>query len=691
MSAPKRDFRTDLQALRAVAVLAVIVNHMWPDVLPGGYIGVDVFFVISGYLITSHLLRESRSTGKIRLGAFWARRARRLLPAALLVLAVCAVFTVIRLPMPVWENSLYQIGAAAVYVLNWLLASNSLDYFAQGDAQTVVTHYWSLSVEEQFYLVWPLILLVVAWLTFRRAKRTQVVVTAVAFAGIFLLSLAWATYGISHTPAATYFQTTARAWEFAAGGLIALLPVFSEVIRRRLIPLVWVGWALILGSTVLFDGQSGVPGPAALIPVVGVALVIAIGEVDHAWSPKQLTEFRPVQIVGDVSYAAYLWHWPLIVAAPWVLHRAISDQDKFTILAITFILALLTKRFVEDPVRLGPLARVRPRWILVMTVAAMAVVLIPTAAGVYTLRDRGASVAAELAAESRDPGECFGAQAELGTADCSDSRELADRSYLLASGQFNLISSTTGGTVCDDIPIDNGVLRSCSFGEPEGEQSLDIAIVGDSHAEMWSGALDTIASVHDARIHTFLKGGCAATADLAVAAAVSSPEEVAACKIWRPAMIPMIAEDPDIDVVITTARANIYTSGGQPDTGEGYVEAWNTWLDAGKHVIVIADTPAFSTTAAGCVAETQSSSTDECTMPIDGVRAETGLSLAAESMDNENFSYVNFESVFCDTVCYPVVGGIPAFFDSNHLSEYLTRSFGDEWLYDEISAAYAAE
>ncbi|KQZ24549.1 acyltransferase family protein [Microbacterium sp. Root553] len=684
MTGPQRDFRTDLQALRAVAVLAVIVNHMWPEVLPGGYIGVDVFFAISGFLITSHLLRESRSTGKIRLGAFWARRARRLLPAALVVLAVCAIFTVVKMPLPQWQDELYQIGAAAVYVLNWLLSSNSLDYFAQGEAQTLVTHYWSLSVEEQFYIVWPIILLVVAWLTFRRAKRTQVVVTAVVFASIAIVSLAWAVYSNAQTPSAAYFQTTGRAWEFAAGGLVALLPVFSETIRRRLSAFVWLGWALILGSAVLLDSQSGVPGPAALIPVLGVVLVIAIGEAEHTWSTRAITSFRPVQIIGDVSYSAYLWHWPLIVAAPVILSQPIGTPDKFVLLAITLVLALLTKRFVEDPVRLGPLARTRPRWILVMTLVAMAVVVIPSAVGVIALRDRGVAATAALVAASKDPGECFGAQAELGTAECSDSRELGDQGYLLSESHFNLITSTTGGTVCEEVTTADGVVKTCSFGVPEGTQDLDIAIVGDSHAEMWSGSLDTVAPVHNARIHTFLKGGCAATADPAVGTIITDPAYVADCQAWRTGTIGMLVEDPDIDVIITTAWSGKYTVNGQPDPGTGYADAWNQWLDSGKRVILMAEPPVLPVDIVDCIL-------DSCTVPVESVDAESALTRAAAMIDNVNFSVVDFSDVFCDDVCYPVVGGIPAYFDSHHLTEALTRSFGEGWLEDELTQPFVQQ
>lgn len=170
---PESGFRPEIQALRAVAVALVVVFHVWPSLLPGGYVGVDVFFVISGYLITAHLLREVEASGRIRLAEFWARRVRRLLPAAFLVLVVAFVATVFVMPWDRWMQGLREVMASAFYVENWVLAADSVDYLAAENVPTLVQHFWSLSVEEQFYILWPLVILAALWIA-RRGVRAGV-------------------------------------------------------------------------------------------------------------------------------------------------------------------------------------------------------------------------------------------------------------------------------------------------------------------------------------------------------------------------------------------------------------------------------------------------------------------------------------------------------------------------------------
>src|SRR5262245_45333714 len=212
---PRQDngFRTDIQALRAIAVLAVVVNHLWPHRLTGGYVGVDVFFVISGFLITGQLNRELTDTGRVRLGRFYARRVRRLLPAAFLVLAFCLVAAYLLLPYPRWATTAQHVVASALYGENWLLATESVNYSAAAEAPSLTQHYWSLSVEEQFYLVWPLLLL----LCFR-FRRTAVALAAGA-------SLGYCVYATLTSPSPAFFVTLTRMWEFGLGALVALTGV----------------------------------------------------------------------------------------------------------------------------------------------------------------------------------------------------------------------------------------------------------------------------------------------------------------------------------------------------------------------------------------------------------------------------------------------------------------------------------
>src|SRR3954451_2902571 len=363
MTAPpiaRADVRPEIQGLRAVAVAAVVVCHFWPSALPGGFVGVDVFFVISGFLITSHLLREVARTGRVSLAAFWARRARRILPAALLVLALCALATLAFVPEVHRQQFFAEIRASTFYVQNWKLAHSAVDYFAAGDGPSPVQHFWSLSAEEQFYLVWPVLILAAAALGRRAIFATLAVLTAA--------SLAYSVYKTAADPAAAYFVTPTRAWEFGAGGLLAFAPA------GRARPLACLaGLAAIAVASATFSAATAFPGVAAALPVRGGCAVI------WARAPLGPLAARPVQFAGDVSYGVYLWHWPLLVLAPYAL-----EVPRGGLLVLTLALAAATKRWVEDPVRRGRVLLARPpRWTLAPAAAVTALVIGLTAAGTW--------------------------------------------------------------------------------------------------------------------------------------------------------------------------------------------------------------------------------------------------------------------------------------------------------------------
>ena len=268
--ARRSDFRPEIQALRAVAVTAVVLYHLWPGRVPGGFTGVDVFFVISGFLITRHLTQEVRRSGRISLSQFWARRIRRLLPAAFLVLAFCLVVLFAAMPPVTWQLNLEEIRASAAYVVNWLLGFQAIDYLAAENNPSMVQHYWSLAVEEQFYLGWPLLIMAAVALGRRRAtaavrmRRIRVVLGTV-----FVVSLAMSVLLTPRKPPLAFYATPLRAWQFAAGGLLALFLVEGY---RRLTPAVrvglsWAGWGILAGSALLIQGTKvQFPGWIAIIP-----------------------------------------------------------------------------------------------------------------------------------------------------------------------------------------------------------------------------------------------------------------------------------------------------------------------------------------------------------------------------------------------------------------------------------------
>ena len=399
-SKKKTELRLDIQALRAVAVLGVLVYHINPAWLSGGLVGVDVFFVLSGYLISAHLISELQKKGKIDFASFWARRVKRLLPASLTVLAVSLVGVIFLIPDAI-KNIFYRdITAAIFYMANWIFAFDSSDYFAADNAASPVLHFWSLGVEEQFYLFWPL-LLVAGWFVLGKLlPKSLAMSTAVLLFSIPSLYLA-ITMVLDKNPSA-YYVTTTRVWEFGVGALVAILlsgkfavKMNSSSVLRVLTTSGWViGFATIFAYMALFKTEYGFPGLNAIIPVLATALVL-IGKPNDVFSfGDKIAGLRPIQYTGAISYSIYLWHWVILVFLPYLLVRlesqfaagglfegtpqsvvdalkiegtAISDltlPQIGIVVVSTFILAGLTTKYIENPVRFAPVFKFAPNWVV---------------------------------------------------------------------------------------------------------------------------------------------------------------------------------------------------------------------------------------------------------------------------------------------------------------------------------------
>lgn len=342
-------WRPEIQALRALAIAAVVTYHAWPGLLPGGQVGVDIFFVVSGYLITGMLLREHHRTGRIRLGAFAARRARRLLPSALLVLAVCGVLTVLVMPEEFRAQLGREIAASAVSLQNWNLNIAAGIPGAEPLADSPLRHFWSLSVEEQFYLVWPALLAgllaLVGW------RRAGVHLMLAIIAVITVASFVWNLHLTSVDSSLAYFSTLARAWEFGVGALLAALPASSLLAPGWRALLSWLGLGAIAAALVSPIDPALFPGAIVAVPVLGTAAVIWAGDPEVRGSPTAFARLPAVAWLGGISYALYLWHWPVITFTPFITGQPSEWWLVVLLIALSVMLAWLTTRFIEQPIR----------------------------------------------------------------------------------------------------------------------------------------------------------------------------------------------------------------------------------------------------------------------------------------------------------------------------------------------------
>lgn len=666
-------FRPDIQALRALAVVSVLLYHLWPNRLTGGFVGVDVFFVISGYLITSHLLRERESTGRIAVGHFWARRAARLLPASLLTLLTTAVAVVVLVPRSLWEQFLNEIVASTLYVQNWRLMADSVDYLAAENQASPVQHFWTLSAEEQFYVLLPLLLIIAFWL-FRRAPWYRVALLVIAIAT--LASFAYSVWLMAQAPSEAYFSTFTRAWEFGAGALLAFLPALPGA-WRHIVAL--SGLAAIGVSVVAYTGATPFPGVSALLPVLGTAAVIL------ARSPAvdAIGRFAPIAFLGRVSYAVYLWHWPLIVLVPFATGIPLTTWHKLAIGAIAIVLASLSTRFVEDGTRRSPrlLAGRRPRAIAALTVGAMALVLaIPAAATVASqlTGQRTTEIAEEL---TTDQPECFGAQAmDPALAPC-DNPELDALPLVPAVEGIRTDDANRDRDDCWSA-MDDPTLNMCSLG-PEAGYDKHLIAVGDSHNNTLIGAYESIAEQNNWRIDVAgHEGGYWTTEELEQ----NTVEGTNACSDWREAVTNRIAATSEIDGIVVTRFS------GHEDEDEvgvaAMAEAWAQRADESIPVIAIRDNPHLLSSTVACIEEDPDTANDRCSRPIDEALIDDGLARAVER--DANARLVDMTPFYCsDDRCLAVIGGVIVYRDGTHLTATYASSLAP-YLGREISSALNA-
>lgn len=663
---PVSGFRPDVEGLRAIAVGLVLLYHGGLSFLPGGFVGVDVFFVISGFLITSLLIKEVDRGGTISLPRFYARRAKRLLPAAAIVLAATAALTFLVLPRTRWSDIGGDIASAALYFVNWRLAATEVDYLAENSAASPVQHFWSLAVEEQYYFVWPVLLLIAAFVARRLGRAIRPTLWA-GLAAIALPSFAWSIHYTATEPTVSFFVTTTRVWELAIGAAVAIgITKLAALPRAFAIVLGWAGVAAILASAYYYTTSTAWPGYAALLPTTGTAAVIAAGASAGPRGPIALLGTRCFTWIGGLSYSLYLWHWPLIVIAT-AYWDGLTPAQGLAVALFSVVPAWLTLRFIENPIRFSPKFAVNPwpalRLGAVLTVSGLAAGL-------------GVIVATSLATQA-PVGHAPGAAALSATPGSYQPDKNANGSTPDPLNATADVPDSYGkGCQVDQVSPEPVV---CAYGDPAGK--IDVALVGDSKALQWISAIDDIGKERGWRVRTYTKSSCPFTA----ATIVQNGKPYDNCRQWGDNVEAKLLDDPP-DVVITSQIRAVAledsTNAGSAQTQEvmvdGLRERWSTLTDAGIKLIVMRDNP-NPPQSLQPVYECVDQHRDDVA-PCAFSRAE-GEELSGEraqftaAKDVPGVEVVDLNDYICPgDVCPPVIGDVLVYRQGAHLTETYIES-----------------
>jgi len=597
----------EIQGLRALAATLVLIFHA--KFISGGFIGVDIFYVISGFLITGLLLKELNVTGRISLKAFYLRRSKRLLPASFLVLFVTALFAWLVLP-PISRGSIGRdLIATTLYISNYLFAWWENDYQNLNATPSPFIHYWSLAVEEQFYIFWPLFIIALAKL--KSARKFLIgfsTVTITTFSlGVWLTIVA---------PIWAFYSLPTRAWELSVGALIALLPV----LRRQSRVLAFLGAIALVVSALCFNERTPFPGAYALLPVLGTAaLLSSIG----AWPQplKWLATNRISVWLGKISYPLYLWHWPVLVLPIALFARDLNIGERIAALVVTVVLADLTTRYVEEPLRIKNFA---PRKVVLSTATAMVFALL----------------------------------VGFGIAQSTTS------SILVNGKQVTLASIESRPTPYDDgchLNYHESVSPLCEFGKLDSAKT--VVLYGDSHAVQWFPALEKLAAEKGFKLITLTKSACPS---IDVVRESVGAFKMSNCASWRKSAIDRIANAKP-DLIILSSFEHFVPQGDPRKVKEWWAASsertYKTLQPLTPKIVYLLDTPLPKRNIPDCLAST---SADKCLAD-----SKLGLPQTAD------FEIVNPAEWLCQDECPGIVRGNVAYRDASHISVATSLELAD--------------
>ncbi len=685
-SSALRTFRPDVEGLRAVAVLLVVLYHAGVPGITGGYVGVDVFFVISGFLITGLLLREFASSGRFSMADFYARRARRILPIASVVLIATVAASALILGAARLDSIAHDGLWTSFFAANFHFAQTGADYLNATAPPSPLQHYWSLAVEEQFYLAWPALLLVALVVGRRLGDRARVA-AAVTASALVIASLTWSIVETTNDANQAYFSPFTRGWELGAGALVAIcahwlgrMPAVGAALCG------WIGLGLIAFAAFDFTTSTVFPGAAAAVPVLGAVFVIIGGLSIVRGGPEKVLANDPMRKLGGYSYSLYLLHWPILILALSEFPD-IGVPVKLGLIVVSFGVSVITYRWVENPTRRSPRLTKSVRNSLVLGVA----LVVATAAysqmfivgGQAEARQAEAQFAVQQQINSGSGaagGEATSAEVEAAVA-ASVGLRTAPKGVAppIALAARDMSPAYQNGCLVDTGPVTS---PPCEFGDVSVKKT--VVLLGDSHAAQWLPALSALGSRNHFRVVVLTKHSCP-VADVSTYDGIVK-RFYSECVDWRQWALGRIKQiRPDMIVASETSQALVDSSGHQIQSNDGiWQHGLATTLAAltsdSRSVYFLSDTPEHHSDVPICL---QESTTD---ISACGDPAATAIDLPQQVHDQATVRaagarFVDVVPWVCSGgICPAVIGGMVTTFDDSRFtatySAYLTHALG---------------
>ncbi|MEV9641428.1 acyltransferase family protein [Mammaliicoccus sciuri] len=654
----KKRFRPEIEGVRTIATLLIAVYHIWLGRVSGG---VDIFFIISGYLITLSLLSRIEKTGSVKFFDFILGITRRLFPQALFVSIVIGFMCLVFLPKIEWSEIIAHMAASTFYYENWRLAFDSVDYLARENSASPFQHYWSLGIQGQIYIIWPLFICLVFFIAKKVLKtpvrKTFLTAQLVVFAG----SLAYSVYQTHINQPWAYFDTFARMWEFSIGGIFALISPYLIFNKRFNTVLGWGGLAIICLTGILLPVSTVFPGYLALVPISGVLFILISAENSTKLGVDRLLSIKPFTYLGGLTYGIYLWHWPLLIFYhAFMKTTTVPMIDGIIILLFTLLLSIISTKQLEIPFLMMKWDKKKGNFVTVL-----GILLVFAASSIFSISMYIQKTQASMLNLTRNDKDYPGAKSILYNVKPPEGLDLIPSPLAIKTD----LPSFYEDTEC--LGQDRTEVRKCSYGVLDKPDYV-LALVGGSHSGHWFPALEIVAEELNFRIDLYNHDGCRFTDE--------DPENhlTKTCLEWNENLIKELKEEPP-DLIFTTATLN-----KRDKVPLGYINQWKE-LEGITKIFAVRDNPRMKKKIPACLESARS--------PLDcAIDRSEGVSEVVPWENTEgipsNVIFADLTDYFCDDkTCYPVIGNIIVYRDNNHITAEYSKSLAPA-LRDPLEQAF---